>query len=185
MIALLAECQDIVFMEWLKGHKFKDSSLNNHRRRVAESTEAIRVGLRKYADVEDREDFTYEYAAHMVNLMRHLMNHTAEDLRDVTEFLEERRKLRSIPTDTQVLEIDTLAECVRDARTKEEVISREKLLNYTAYNVSNDHIAGEGELKWDFDPEVKLRNNLEQIVKLYLDENTGRARRESGDNNSL
>lgn len=168
MIALLAECQDIVFMEWLKGHKFKDSSLNNHRRRITESTEAIRVGLRKYADVEDRDDFTYEYAAHMVNLMRHLMNHTAEDLRDVTEFLAERRKLRSIDTDTQLLEIDTLAECVRDARTKEEVISREQLIKFVADNRMPVNVT-EG-VNWNIDSAMYLRNNLTEVVNNYLHE---------------
>lgn len=91
VIGLLAECIQVQFQNSLVDSKFKNPAINQHSKRIKESSEAIKLHLSSIATLPNRDQFTYDYAVHMTALIELFLHHTPEQLEELVGLVEESR----------------------------------------------------------------------------------------------
>jgi len=85
MIGILNEVVQIEYQCLLVDHKFKMPALNNHAKKIKDSSNAIKTSLNTNFNNKDPESMTYTYAIQMHRLIAYFM---AMDIERVEEFMD-------------------------------------------------------------------------------------------------
>ena len=85
LIGTLSKMIEIEFSKHLVDNKFRNPIINNHARRIKESTEQIQKMLMKPLD---NEFFTYEYATNMYEIFEVLATFEADKIIEYNEGLK-------------------------------------------------------------------------------------------------
>lgn len=90
--AILAELISIEYHNVLIDTKFKNPAINQHAKRIKESSEAIRLHLAALLDTKDREFFAYDYCVELSVLFKFFTTMPLEQIQDTIKQIEELNK---------------------------------------------------------------------------------------------
>lgn len=91
-IGLMASLIQVEFQSNLVDSKFKNPAVNQHAKRIKESSHAIEVHLSSIVNLKDRESFAYSVSTEMIELIKHFLNYPPEKIR---EFMDRIRELNN------------------------------------------------------------------------------------------
>ena len=94
-IAVLAECIGIEFQQDLCDTRFKNPAINQHRKRITESAEAIKTHLASVIKNKDREFFGYQHAVEFHRAVTFFAGLDYLQLREFMDGVEEQIKQAS------------------------------------------------------------------------------------------
>lgn len=97
LIGTLSEMIKIEFQSDLTDSKFRNPAINNHAGQILRSAEAISKHLASVANLKDREAFTYEYGAEIIQTVKHFSHYPTDKLRAFNEGIAELEKGQPVP----------------------------------------------------------------------------------------
>lgn len=91
-VAVLVELISIELRNDLHDHRLNNANLNNHVKRIKESTAYIKASLKPMIDAKDREYFEFEHCAALSSLFNYFTTMPMEAIEDTLNHIEELKK---------------------------------------------------------------------------------------------
>lgn len=90
MIGVMAKMIDVEFHQHIVDTKFRNPIINNHARKIKESTEQIiKLLTQSGALLKDQEKFDYEYVLNLYKIFEHVTQMSYEQISEQVKRLEE------------------------------------------------------------------------------------------------
>lgn len=93
IMGVLAHLIQIEYQTRICDLKFKQPSVNNHARKIKESTEQIQKDLAFQFKLKDREQMAYEHSVELWRVFDHFCKLTTEEVRDFMDGVDELKQV--------------------------------------------------------------------------------------------
>lgn len=91
-MATIVQLLDIEYEWHLKDARFQSPIINNHKKRIRESIEALKLETLSKITPKDREYFVFDHCTNVFEILRFLMFMPKEGLEDTLKQIEELKK---------------------------------------------------------------------------------------------